>query len=171
MLTFAGEVARAAGDSATLAVFANRAQIMATTTIRPLIQNELARRPAMQGRKKIYLTGSIVWAMMTLLHPGQADSYLEVTMNDINTFYNRALLDPESLMNPDLSKITDENMRDEMRRARESIKAAFPPKSLLAGAEMLRTLAQELQFQNKRVLFPRFSWFARILSYVRLEGQ
>ncbi|MDX2030210.1 MAG: hypothetical protein SF339_06055 [Blastocatellia bacterium] len=169
--TFAAEVARAAGESATLAVFANRAQTLAATSIRPLLQSEIAKRPSMRARRKIYLTGSVIWAMMTLLHPEQNDSYLPITMNDITTFYNRAHLDPDSLMNPDLSKISDENHRNEMRRAREVIKATYSPKTLLAGAEMLRTLAMELQFENKRVLYPRFAWFARILSYVRLEGQ
>lgn len=169
--SFAAEVARAAGETASISAFAARAQVLGASTVRPLIQKELAKRPAMQGRKKIYLTGSIVWAMMTLLHPDRDDSYLPVTMNDITTFYNRALLDPESLMNPDLSKIPDENLRNEMRRAREAIKAAFPGNSLIAGAELLKVLASELQFENKRVLYPRFAWFARILSYVRLEGQ
>ncbi|MFN0085709.1 MAG: hypothetical protein ACKVX9_10000 [Blastocatellia bacterium] len=169
--TFTAEVARAAGEAASISAFASRARALSAASIRPLIQNELAKRPAMQGRKKIYLTGDIIWAMMTLLHPDRHDPYLAVSMTDIDTFYNRAVIDPESLLNPDLSKIPDENLRDEMRRAREAIKATFPPKSLIAGAEMLKALAAELQFENKRVLYPRFSGYARILSYVRLEGQ
>jgi hypothetical protein len=168
--SFAADVTAAAGESADLATYARRTQNVGAA-IRPLLQAQTSAKPALLNRKKIYLTGGIVWTMMVLLHPEDQSNFTTITSEDINTFYNRALLDAESLMNPDLSKIPDEASRNEMRRARDSIKQTYSPKSLIAGAELLRLLATELQFQNRTIIYPRYAWLARILSYVRLQPE
>ncbi len=167
---FAAEVAAAAGETADLSTYAKRAQVV-SISIRNLIQPEIARKPALLSRKKVYLTGGIVSAMMTLLHPEDQSNFATITMEDINSFHTRATVDPESLLNPDLSKIRDEAYRNEMRWARDTLKQTYTPKSLIAGAELLRVAATEMQFQNRTVIFPRHSWLARILSYVRLRPE
>ena len=168
---FSGEVAREAGETADLSAYAKRAQALGVTSIRSLLSAELSRKPVLLGRKKIYLTGGIVWAMMTLLHPEDQGNYSTITMEDIDLFHNRALVDPESLLSPDLSKIRDEAYRGEMRRARDTIKQTYSAKSLIAGAELLKALATEMQFESRIVIYPRYAWLARILSYVRLKPE
>lgn len=168
---FAAEVTRAAGETADLASFAKRAQALSSLSYKALLRNESFKKPGMINRQKVYLTGGITWAMMTLLHPEDQRNYLIVTMADINTFYYRAVADPDSLLNPDLSKIADENIRNEIRKSREAVKAAYNAKTLVAGAELLRALAEELNFKDKTVIYPRFSYLSRILSYVRLQPE
>jgi hypothetical protein len=170
-ITFLGEVARDAGDAVDLQAYAKRAQALAATSIRNPLAAEISRRPALLARRKVYLTGGVVWAMMTLLHPEDQGNYSPITMEDINQFHTRALVDPESLLNPDLSKIRDEAYRGEMRRARDTVKQTYPPKSLIAGAELLKSLAAEMQFENRTVVYPRYAWLARIMSYVRLKPE
>ena len=170
-ITFLGEVARDAGDAVDLPAYAKRAQALAVTSIRNPLAAEISRKPALLARKKIYLTGGVVWAMMTLLHPEDQSNYSTITMEDINQFHTRALVDPESLLNPDLSKIRDEAHRGEMRRARDTVKQTYSPKSLIAGAELLKALAAEMQFENRTVIYPRYAWLARIMSYVRLKPE
>ncbi len=166
---FSSEINQSVGETADLTSFARAAILNSPSLFRPLLQNEIARKPALLTRNRVYLTGEIVWAMMTLLHPEDQSNYAAITMDDIRTFHNRAVVDPDSLLNPDLSKLRDETYRAEMRRARDYIKQAYPPKSLVAGAELLRFLAGEMQFQNRTVIYPRNAWLARILSYVRLR--
>lgn len=168
---FTAEVTRSVGEAADMASFAKRAQALSNLSYRALLRNESFKQPGMIRRKRVYLTGGIAGAMMTLLHPEDQRNYLTVTMNDINTFYHRAVADPDALLNPDLSKIADEGTRNESRRSRAAVKAAYTPKTLIAGAELMRALAEELNFKDKTVIYPRFSYLSRILSYVRLQPE
>jgi len=133
------------------------------------LRAEAAQNAGLMTRKKIYLTGNIVWALVTLLYPEDQRAYVPLTMEDINNFHYRAMADPEALLNPDLSKIREENARKEARRGREAIKGAYTPKALVAGAEALKVTASELNLADKRLIFARNSNLARILSYVRLQ--
>ena len=133
------------------------------------LRAEAAQNAGLMTRKKVYLTGNIVWALATLLHPEDQRAYLPLTMEDINNFHYRATADPEALLNPDLSKIREESVRNEARRAREAIKAIYAPKALVAGAEALKIAASEMNLADKRLIFARNSNLARILSYVRLQ--
>ncbi len=130
---------------------------------------EATQNAGLMTRKKIYLTGDIVWALAVLLYPEDQKAYLPLTIEDINNFHYRAMTDPEALLNPDLSKIRDENTRNEARKGREAIKSIFTPKALTAGAEALKAAASGLNLTDKRLIFVRNSNLARILSYVRLQ--
>ena len=120
-------------------------------------------------RKKFYLTGDIVWALATLLRPEDQRAYMPLTIEDINNFHFRAMNDPEALLNPDLSKITDQNTRNEARKGREAVKALYTPKTLAAGAEAMKIVATELNLEEKQLIFARNGSMARLLSYVRLQ--
>jgi hypothetical protein len=120
-------------------------------------------------RKKYYLTGDIVWALVTLLRPEDQRGYMPLTIEDINNFHYRAMNDPEALLNPDLSKITDQNTRNEARKGREAVKALYTPKALAAGAEAMKLVATELNLVEKQLIFARNGNLARLLSYVRLQ--
>jgi hypothetical protein len=168
--SLAVEVANAIGPNADLQTYANRAGLI-SGSYRVLARMEAARKPGLMTRRKVYLTGSIVWALACLLHPEDQRAYVPITMDDIDTFYRRALTDPDALLNPDLSKITDVNIRNEARRSREAVKAVYNAKSLVAGAELLKALASELKLANRTMLYARYSYLARILSYVRLQPE
>jgi len=168
--TLALEAGRALGETADLQSFATNVALNANS-FRELIRARVAQYPGLMTRKKIYLTGNIVWAMATLLHPEDQRAYVPLTTDDINIFHHRALTDPDALFNPDLSKIREENARNEARRAREAIKAVYTPKSLVAGAEVLKVVAGELNLAERRMIYARYSYLARILSYVRLQPE
>jgi hypothetical protein len=133
------------------------------------LRAEAAQNPGLMMRKKVYLAGNIVWALASLLYPQNQGDYVPLTIEDINSFYYRAMTDPEALLNPDLSKIRDENARKEARKGREAIKAIFTPRTLGAGAEALRLAANELNLGDKRLIFARNSNWGRLLSFVRLQ--
>jgi hypothetical protein len=137
--------------------------------IKSQLRAEAAQNPGLMTRKKVYLMGNIVWALAALLYPADQQPYLQLTIEDINTFYYRALTDPEALLNPDLSRIRDENTRNEARRGREAIKALYTPKTLTAGAEALKLVVSGLNLSDKRLIFARTSNLARLLSFVRVQ--
>jgi hypothetical protein len=168
--SLAVEVASAIGPNTDLQTFAKRASL-SSGSYRVLARMEAAKKPGLMTRRKVYLTGSIIWALACLLHPEDQRSYVPITMNDIDNFYRRAVTDPDALLNPDLSKITDVNVRNEARRSREAVKAVYNAKSLIAGAELLKALASELKLADRMMLYARYSYLARILSYVRLQPE
>jgi hypothetical protein len=138
------------------------------TTNGPL-RAEATQNPGLMMRKKVYLMGNIVWALTALLYPQNQGDYAPLTIEDINGFYYRAMTDPEALLNPDLSKIRDENARKEARKGREAIKAIYTPRTLAAGAEALKTAATELNLADKQLIFARNSNWARLVNFVRLQ--
>lgn len=137
--------------------------------IKSQLRVEAAQNPGLMTRKKVYMMGNIVWALAALLYPADQQPYLPLTIEDINTFYYRALTDPDALLNPDLSRIRDESARTEARKGREAIKAIYTPKTLTAGAESLKLVVTGLNLSDKRLIFARNSNLARLLSFVRLQ--
>ncbi|MBL8186749.1 MAG: hypothetical protein JNK38_02005 [Acidobacteria bacterium] len=170
-VTFTNEVNQAAGETADYATFTRRAQSLSNDSLRAPLRSEIARKPGLLNRRKVYLSGGIVWAMATLLRPEDRRSYMPLTMDDINNFYLRAVANPETLMEPDLSRITNTALRQEAEREVESVRNTFTPKNLVAGAEILRAVATEMNLGNKRLQFVRFGHLAWILSYVRLQAE
>lgn len=170
-ITFSNEINNAAGESADYKTFVNHAAALARDLIRSPLHSEVARKPGLLNRRKVYLSGGIVWAMATLLHPENRMSFTPLTVDDINNFYNRAITNPEALIEPDLSRITNTTLRQEAEREVETVRNTFTPKNLIAGAEILRALAVEMNLTGKRMYFARYGHLAWILSYVRLQAE
>lgn len=170
-ITFSNEINNAAGESADYKTFVNHSAALAKDSIRSPLRNEAARKPGLLNRRKVYLSGGIVWAMATLLHPENRQSFTPLTVDDINNFYNRAITNPEALIEPDLSRITNATLRQEAEREVESVRNTFTPKNLIAGAEILRAVATEMNLTGKRIYFARYGHLAWILSYVRLQAE
>ena len=133
------------------------------------LRAEYAQNPGLMMRKKVYIVGNIVWALTALLYPQNQGDYVPLTIEDINSFYNRAMLDPEGLLNSPLYNIRDENARKEARKGREAIKAIYTPRTLAAGAEALKNAAAELNLADKQLIFARNSNWARLVNFVRLQ--
>lgn len=170
-VTFSNDVNKVAGEAADYRAFTAAAQNLANTSLRSLIRPEISRKPALLNRRKVYLSGGVIWAMTTLLHPEDRRSYVPVNMADISNFSARLLSDPEGLLNPDLSGIRNPSLREEAEREVENVRNTFTPKNLIAGSEILKAVATEMNFANKRMLFARFGHLSWILSYVRLQAE
>jgi hypothetical protein len=67
-----------------------------------------------------------------------------------------------------LSFIRDRKVRQEVEREFEAVRATFKPEELIAGAEMLKAAAEELKWQDKKIIFARRGHLGCILSYTRL---
>jgi hypothetical protein len=168
-VTFTNEVEKTLGESGDLAAFAQTARQLAPTSINVALRREMERKPGLVTRNRVYFTGGIVWAMATLLHPGDRRTFVPLTVEDINIFYRRATTEPLALLNPGLTGIQDMSVRKQAEKEIEAVKNAFSPRNLIAGAEILKAVATEFQFQNKRIRFVRYGNLSWILSYVRLQ--
>jgi hypothetical protein len=168
--SFAKEVAKlsAGGD------FSAIAKANATERIRPQLEDEVSRKPGLQNRNKVYLSGGIVWAMTTLLHPGEVTlPYSTLAPGDINAFHEmvrKNFNNPTKLFEVDLSGITAEADRKAAEVEIKRVANAFNIQEMTAGSEILKTVSDTFKFEGKKIVVIRSSHVAWIYDYVTVKA-
>lgn len=172
-VTFTNEINQNVGEAADLTAIAQKAKEISPASVRVPLRKEMERKPGLYNRQRVYLTGGIVWAMATLLHPEDRRTFVPLTSEDIDTFYRMVTSDPQGLqklLNPNLTRrITSRQVRLEAEKEIESVRNAFSPSNLIAGAEILKAVNTDFAMSGKRIRFARFGYLSWILSYVRLQ--
>lgn len=172
-VSFANEIGQAVGNSGNQLDFARKAKELAPTSIRAELRKEMERKPGLVNRRRVYLSGGIIWAMTTLLYPEDRRALVPLNASDIDEFYRKVTSDPDSVqkfLNPNLSKrITNSQTRAEAERELETVRNTFSPRNLIAGAEILKAVSSEFQLSKKRIRFARYAYLSWILSYTRLQ--
>jgi hypothetical protein len=107
--------------------------------------------------------------MATMLYPENRDGLVPITYEAIVQFADSMARSPRELAYRNLSFIRDRRVRQEVEQEMEEIKATFLPQQLIAGAEMLRAAAEELRWQEKKIMFARFGNLGCLVSYIRLK--
>ncbi|MEK7829659.1 MAG: hypothetical protein AAB401_01160 [Acidobacteriota bacterium] len=170
-VSFTNEVNKLRKIEADMNGFALDAMVLSPKLLNVQLHQEIEKKPGLLYRKRVYLSGGIIWAMATLMHPENRRAFVALTTDDIAMFHYRARNDMGALLNPDLSNINDESKRAEIKKEIESVKAVFTPKNIIAGAEILNVVSSEFKLENKNVWFARYSNLSWILSYVRGQAE
>jgi hypothetical protein len=172
-VSFTSEISNAVGETADLSVFAQQTKTLGRKSIRAALRKEMERKPGLVNRQRVYLTGGIVWALATLLYPEDRRTFVPLTAEDIEKFHQLVTRNPQDLqklLNPDLTRtIRNRELRKEAEKEMESVRNAFTPRNLIAGAEILKAISTEFNLSGKRIRFARYGYLAWILSYVRLQ--
>jgi hypothetical protein len=140
-------------------------------SFRQALRMERESKPGLINRKRVYLTGSVPWAMATLLYPEDQQTFVPLTTEEIERFAEQLIRAPRELLNPNLSSIRDRDLRQKAESELQAVKSAFTPQQLAAGAETLRTVASEFEWRGKQIWFARLGYLGRLLSYVRLQAE
>ncbi|MBO0721416.1 MAG: hypothetical protein J2P41_11380, partial [Blastocatellia bacterium] len=82
-----------------------------------------------------------------------------------------ALRNQQVLLKPDLSEISDRKVRQEVEKEVAEVRNRYTSQQLIAGAELLKVISSELNWQDKKISYARFGQFGCILSYVRLKAE
>ncbi|MFN0107257.1 MAG: hypothetical protein ACKVZH_00260 [Blastocatellia bacterium] len=170
-VSFTNEIAKQRRVEADLNGYALDALMLSPKTLNDQLHREVEKKPGLLSRHRVYLSGGIVWAMATLMHPENRRAFVTLTSEDITLFHYRARNDVSALLNPDLSFIPDELKRQEIKKEIESVKAVFSPKNIIAGAEILNAVNTEFRLEGKNVWFARYASLSWILSYVRGQAE
>jgi hypothetical protein len=141
------------------------------SALRLALRREREGKPGMVNRKRVYLTGSVAWAAAALIHPEDQGSFVALTREEIERFAEKAARSPQEALSPDLSPIRDRGLRLKAESELQAVKDAFPPQRLIAGAEALKTIANEFEWEDKQIWFARFGYLGCLLSYVRLQAE
>jgi hypothetical protein len=169
VVDYSNEITQAVGGDTNQYAFAREVKASSAISFRQALRNEIDHNPGLMYRKKVFLTGDIAWAMSTLMYPEDRQPYIPITYSAITQFADTLARSPRELVFRNLSFIRDRNVRQEVEQEIEEIKATFTPQQLIAGAEMLRAAAEEMRWQEKKVMFARFGYLGGILTYVRLQ--
>jgi len=142
------------------------ARLRETALVKP-IADAVAKNPGLTNRDRVYLSGGMVWALVTLLKPETVEeSYVPITADDIEAFHKLVTKDLTAFPRVDLDKVKDVKLRAQAGKDIARVADTFTPENLVAGSEILRALSSTLKFKDKQVLFPRFGYVAWIQSYV-----
>src|SRR5262249_47258824 len=146
-----------------------KAKTMGADSVGEALRKEYETKPGLLNRKRVYLTGGIAWAMATMLYPEDRQPFVSITPQDIALFAGKIARDSNSLLNPNLSRINDRELRQDVEKEFAAIRKTFSVQQLIAGAELLRIISTELNWQDKNIRFARFGNIGCILSYVRVQ--
>jgi len=164
-VTFTEKIKKVEGD------FTANAKALRESTLRPAFKEDLKQLRDIASRKRIYLSGGIVWAACTLSHPEATSAFTPLTVKDIDALLAKIAAGAEFPV-PDLSGIADEQQRKKAESEIARIKTTFPPQQLLAGLHLLKALASEMNLEDadKRIFFARHGYLGWILAYVAEKG-
>jgi hypothetical protein len=169
VVSYANEISRAVGRNSSLYTFTRQVETSSAIAFRQALRKEVESKPGLMHRKRVFLTGNLVWAVATLLYPEDRQGLVSMRYDDVMQFAERIGRSPRDLAMRNLSFIRDRRLRHEVEQEFEAVRSAFAPQQLIAGAEMLKAAAEELKWQDKNLLFARFGQFSCILSYTRLQ--
>jgi exopolyphosphatase/pppGpp-phosphohydrolase len=166
-VTFADAVKKRAGEGN----FAESAAAARTELLVPAMKKTAKGKPELSKRDRVYLTGGAVWAMATLVHPGERGAYVALTKDDVEAYRKLLLKTPGVFPEPDLSAIADEKVRSGAQAEIKQVKKVFTPDQLLAGAEILKAMTDELGLGKDKIgHFTRNGNIAWIVAYVTEKG-
>ncbi len=169
VVSYANEISRAVGPRSGLYTFTRQVKASGALTFRQTLRRETESKPGLTHRKRVFLTGPLVWAMVTMLYPEDRQAFVPITYDNITQFAERIARSPRELAFQNFSFIRDRRLRQEVQQEMEEIRATFDPQQLIAGAEMLKAAAEELKWQEKKILFARLGHLGSILSHIRLQ--
>ena len=134
-----------------------------------LVIYQFRDKSELQQREVIYLSGGIVWSIVSLMHPEQIrKNQVELTLQDIRDFQNMVSTDLETLSKPDLGRVLNETDAAESMATIRKVLGTYDQKALLAGSIWLEELISQLdKFQpGKKLIFPRYAYVGWISGFI-----
>ena len=168
-MSYANEISRVVGEGSDLSTFTRQVKASGALSFRQALRKEMESKPGMVHRKRVFLTGGIVWAMATLIYPDDRQAFIPLTYENIVQFADKVARSPREFTNPNVSYIRDRKTRQEVEQEIEAIRNTFTTRQLIAGAELLKAAAEELRWQEKKLWFARLGHLGCILSWIRLQ--
>ncbi|TAH04102.1 MAG: hypothetical protein EAZ16_06335 [Sphingobacteriales bacterium] len=156
-------------NPAGIADFAGKAALLWRDSLQQTARTELGRRAGLKNRGSVYVSGGIVWCMVSYLYPEKAmDNYIEITPEDVRRFKNMAAQNFGALIQPGMAHIINDNTLKQARINVSRAQNTFDQESIIAGAIWLDGLITELNSTQpqKRFYFPRYGYVGWISGYI-----
>jgi exopolyphosphatase/pppGpp-phosphohydrolase len=134
--------------------------------VKPL-QDGSKRAPELATRKRVYLSGGTVRALVSFLKPREVGrAYVTFTAADIDAFRALILKADGKGPTPDLSSIDNRDLREQAAKEIHTVNKVYSPQELLAGAEILAALVEAFDLKERTLIFPRNAEVGWMAAYV-----
>lgn len=130
---------------------------------------EFLNKKDFKQRDLMYLSGGIVWAVTSLIHPEKInENFVELSGKDISLFRDKVYNNFNSLIKPDLSKSMNADDANATIANIKRVIKTYDQKALLAGSIWLDELIEQINTINpsKKLLFPRQAYVGWISGYI-----
>lgn len=138
-------------------------------SLNQVVRDELSRRAGLRNRSSIYLSGGIIWTMVSYLYPDKVNEpFVELTIEDIRRFRIMVASNFEKLIQPDISFINNDKTMHDARINISRAQNTYDQESLIAGAIWVDGLVHELNATQpaKRFYFPKYGYVGWISGYI-----
>jgi hypothetical protein len=141
--------------------FTQTAEKFRETTLVPLIRKEFDNEAAALSRPRVYIIGGMAWALSNLTRPGTYRlKFPPVTQADIDALYARVVA-PNAF-----ASLCDANRDAQIDPDIPKVCKTFTIDNLVAGMQIMRGYAREMDFAHKHVFFFRDSLYAWPMGYL-----
>lgn len=157
------------GTSAAIADYQKAAEKLLIDSLGRLVVYQFREKADFKSRDVVYLSGGIVWAIASLMHPEKIrQNHVELSRQDITEFRRLVYSNYQELINPDLrGKMNEEDASASLANIKRVV-GTYDQKALLAGSMWLDELVQHLNSSNpnKKLIFPRYAYVGWISGYI-----
>ena len=158
--------AKTGGD---IAEFVQMAEQIWRDSLRRLVVNEFVAKKDVKTRDITYLSGGVVWAIASIMHPENVNNnYTDLNSQDISEFRRLLLSDYDKVSKPDLTFISyPEDARASQRNINRVLNT-YDRKALLAGTIWLDELVKEINTVNpgKKFIYAKYAYVGWISGYI-----
>lgn len=145
------------------------AEKMLADSLGRVMVNQFVNKKDFKSRDIVYLSGGIVWAIASLMHPELIrQNHVELTQQDIAQFRNLVYTGYDNLVKPDLHKMMNAEDAASSHANIKRVVNTYDQKALLSGAILLDELIQQVNTinPNKKFIFPRYAYVGWISGYI-----
>jgi len=138
-------------------------------SLRAVVLNEFYIKRDIRNRDIMYISGGIVWSVISLMKPESANTnYTEITPNDISEFRRLLFSDFDKLTNPDISFIRDADQNKSVQKNIGRVLKTYDRKALMAGTIWLDDLVNEINTANpsKKFIYAKYAYVGWISGYI-----
>lgn len=121
-----------------------------------------------KSRDVVYVSGGIVWAIASLMHPELIrQNHVELSQQDITEFRKKVYENYIGLISPDLGSMKPEDAAASLANIKRVV-GTYDQKALLGGTIWLEELIQQVNTinPNKKLIFPRYAYVGWISGYI-----
>lgn len=123
--------------------------------IAPRFVSDIKQYPVLSKHHYLMVVGGAAWAMATLMHPEDQGAYVPLTLQDFRDYAERLANNPDEILNPDLSRVTDTKVRETAAKQVAAVKKTFSVENLQSGARTLKLVADTVPLGKAEVYFNR----------------
>ncbi len=134
-----------------------------------IVSAELEVKTDFRTRDVMYLSGGIVWAIASLMHPQTVNNnYVELSSQDISDFRRLVFSNYSEAIQPNLTLISNPDVAQASRKNIVRVLNTFDQKALIAGTIWLDELVKQINYINpsKKFVYPKYAYIGWISGYI-----